>query len=95
MKIIEFIKYHMDSEGYIIFGDYFEQGQLETFITLFKLYGLIIVDQEDLTKNIDYARKLRKIKKDCEISVLEWSKKVYHDWIVAEETNRKFKVMIL
>lgn len=79
----------------MIFGDYFEQGQLETFLTLFRLYGLLIVDQEDITKNIDYAKRLRMMRKDGEGSLLEWSRKFYQDWLAVEEMDRKFKIIIL
>lgn len=41
-----------------MFGDYFEKGELETFHEIFGAYNFSISDEEDITKNIEYAKKL-------------------------------------
>jgi hypothetical protein len=58
VKIMNYCTYHLSKEGYIVFGDYFEKGEIQTFLELFSAYNLVVTDEEDITKNIEYAKKL-------------------------------------
>lgn len=35
----------MHPAGYLVFGDYFEKGEVETFVELFKAFKLKVVEQ--------------------------------------------------
>lgn len=58
LRILAFCRFHMIESGYMVYGDYFEQGQISTYIELFNGFKLKVVDQEDVTKNIEYAAKI-------------------------------------
>lgn len=36
MSLLRYCRFHMDREGYLVFGDYFEEGELATFIAIFE-----------------------------------------------------------
>lgn len=38
MNLLRYCRFHMDREGYLVFGDYFEEGELSTFIGIFEGY---------------------------------------------------------
>lgn len=40
IKILMYCRHHMSKEGYIVFGDYFEKGELATFIEIFSAFRL-------------------------------------------------------
>jgi hypothetical protein len=48
----------MDKDGYLVYGDYFEEGEITTFIEIFEAFRFRVAEQEEITKNIEYARKL-------------------------------------
>lgn len=48
----------MNREGYLVFGDYFEEGELATFVSIFEGFKFKVAEQEQITKNIEFARKL-------------------------------------
>ena len=35
ITILAYSRYHMGSDGYVVFGDYFEEGELPTFLNIF------------------------------------------------------------
>jgi hypothetical protein len=43
--MLAYCRYHMHPSGYLVFGDYFEEGELSTYIDLFKAFRFKIVDQ--------------------------------------------------
>lgn len=61
---------------------------MNTFIHLFQAFRLKVVDQEDITKNIDYARKLEKKNKRFEEKLIEKINKWLHEWT----DDKKYKV---
>lgn len=86
----------MHNSGYLVFGDYFEDGEIHTYIDLFKAFKLKVVDQQDITKNIDYAKKLKERKQVCEQKVLDMMNKTLRkivEWR-KNETRQKFIVII-
>ena len=44
LTILKFCSYHLQKEGYIVFGDYFQKGELETFHQIFGAYNFYITD---------------------------------------------------
>jgi hypothetical protein len=58
MSILQYCRFHMDREGYVVFGDYFEEGELPTFVAIFEGFKFKVAEQEQITKNIEYAKKL-------------------------------------
>lgn len=65
---------------------------------MFESYSLAVVDEEDLTKNIEYAKKLiAKEKGECEMRVYRWLKERLGKLLAREvyEDGKQFKVFIL
>lgn len=59
-----------------MYGDYFEKGEQETYRLMFETFSLRITDEEDLSKNMEYAKKLiAKEKGECEMRVFRWLKR--------------------
>jgi hypothetical protein len=73
LAVLSYCLRHLEGSGYLVYGDYFERGELPTFLALFQAYNLRVADQEDLTKNIDYARKLARLRRPhpCEQRLLD------------------------
>ena len=76
MKLLNYCQYHLSSEGYLVYGDFFERGEEKSLQLFFQSFGLRVADQEDISKNIHYAHKLaNKEGSECELPLLGRAKK--------------------
>jgi hypothetical protein len=53
--ILQYCSHSLDQGGYLVYGDYFEAGEVKTFTSLFEGFNFSVVEHEDVTKNIDYG----------------------------------------
>lgn len=93
LKILAYCRYHMNPSGYLVFGDYFEAGELNTYIDLFQAFRMKVVDQEDITKNIEDAKKLEKYHQRCEQQLIQKVSRSFHGKL--SEVEIKFIVLIV
>lgn len=85
----------MHPSGYLVFGDYFEEGEINTYIELFKAFRLKMVDQEDITKNIDYAKKLKEKHQVCEQKVFDMMSKTVRKIVEWRNNSAKLKFIVI
>lgn len=96
LTLLSYCLRHLEGSGYLVFGDYFERGELPTFLALFAAYQLRVAEQEELTRNIDYARKLTRLRSrnPCEERV-EAAVRRAREWAGQSAEEREFHVVIL